>query len=518
MAEAPRKLAAIDIGTNSIHLLLVQIDGRSGKFKVIGRAKEPVRLGAGSPDLKHLSEAVMAAGIEAISKFKAMADAAKAPLRAVATSAVREALNQAEFIRRVQAQTGVRVEVASGFEEARLTYLGVMQALPVFAKRVLLIDIGGGSTEFLVGDRGQILFDNSLKLGAVRLSQRFFPTGKIERGAVTQCRDYVAGTVFPVVRELQRASYDVAVGSSGTIQAMARMIRGMRRESTTGMTNAFVIQRAELKKVVGAITKARTVAERRRLPGLDPGRADIVIAGALIVEQIFAELGLRELTVSDFALREGIIVDSIEKSRRRGRPDHEGDIRWQSVLHLAEHYQYERGHAAQVAKLALSIFDQTASLHRLDAVAREYLEAAAVLHEVGGYISHARHHQHSYYLIKHAELLGFTENEIDVIANVARYHRKSHPKMTHDGYARLNPEEQLLVRKLAGILRIADGLDRTHSGVVSAVTCRILKGSVHFSLQHRRNASVHLEEWAAGMKRQLFEETYRTRAVFGSQT
>lgn len=506
-------LAVIDIGTNSIHLLLVDVNEGTGKFRVLGRDKESVRLGSGSRDMKRLSERVMRDGVLAISRFKQLADAAQATIRAVATSAVREAENQAEFLLRVRRETGVAVEVASGFEEGRLTYLGVAESLPIFDRTTLLVDIGGGSTEFVVARRGEVLYDNSLRMGAVRFTERFFPGGVIAKGAIKKCQDYVAGMLLTIRRELREHPYDLVVGSSGTIQAIGRILNAHGETAESTKTNGVDISRKAIKQIVHAMCSEETVETRRNFLGLDPARADVIVAGALILDGVFDLLKLKQLTISDYALREGIVIDTLRRKQRKPGA-HQTDIRYRSVLHLAEHFHFERKHALHVAGLALQIFDQTHSLHELHGEARHYLEAAAILHEIGSYVSHARHHQHSYYLIRNAELLGFNESEIEIIANVARYHRKSHPKPTHEGFARLGPDEQRIVVMLAAILRIADGLDRTHQGSIERVECRLRGGTVRFELQHKPHTSVHFEEWGASMKGQLFHEVFGRKVSF----
>ncbi len=511
------RLAAVDIGTNSFHLVIVEADTATGKFKILGREKENVRLGTGSTDMKYLSEEAMIRGIETLKRFKTMADSAEAPLRAIATSAVREAKNQSEFIKRVKEATGIKIEVASGVEEARYIYLGILQALPVFNKQILLIDIGGGSAEFLIGLHREIIYDNSLKLGAMRTTQRFFGDAKeIDSKQVKECRKYVKGMLNMVARGTKKIPFEEAIGSSGTINNIASIIKVKRGESLEAPINNFTFTKDELKDVVDEILEAKSIKQRAKIAGLDPARADIIVGGAIIVEQIFKELELKELTVSEFALREGIVFDTIEKKYMSKQAGHLDDIRYKSVIHIAESFKYEKEHAMSVTGLALKIFDQTKDLHLLGATEREYLEAAAILHEVGSFVSHSQHHRHSYYLIRNSELLGYTENEKEIIANVARYHRKSHPKAKHADFTKLSSEDQLIVKKLASILRIADGLDRTHQSSVRDLVCSRTNGQLDIMLKANRGKQLELEIWAAEQKKQLFEETYGVEVKFES--
>jgi exopolyphosphatase/guanosine-5'-triphosphate,3'-diphosphate pyrophosphatase len=511
------RLAAVDIGTNSFHLIIAEADINSGNFKILGREKEIVRLGSGSTDMKFLSNDAINRGIETLKRFKGLADSASAPLRAIATSAVREAINQGEFINRALKEAGVKVEIASGYEEARYIYLGIIQALPVFDKQILLIDIGGGSTEFLVGKQREIYYDNSLKLGAIRLTQRFFNSDKLESKSIKDCKKFIRGIMNPVTRQLKSFSFDAAAGSSGTIVSIASMVNAAKGGEPDIRLNNFVFTKDELEKVVEELTDAKTVKQREKIQGLDPARADIIIAGVLILEQILKELKIKQLTVSDYALREGIILDTIETQYMLTKRDHLRDIRYRSVIKLAENFRYEKEHSKHVAELALKIFNQTQNLHKLSYPEREYLEAAALLHEVGSFVSHSQHHRHSYYLIRNSEMLGFTENEKEIIANTARYHRKSHPKQKHEAFAKLNHEDQVIVRKLASILRIADGLDRTHASAVKDLKCVTNNSELTLVLEKTNqndDNQLELEIWGAESKKALFEETYGVKVKF----
>jgi exopolyphosphatase/guanosine-5'-triphosphate,3'-diphosphate pyrophosphatase len=511
------RLAAIDIGTNSFHLIIVEVDKDTGKYKILGREREIVRLGSGSSDMKSLSGEAISRGMETLKRFKALADSSEAKIRAIATSAVREAANQNEFIKKVKDEIGIKIEVASGFEEARYIYMGILQALPVFNKTVLLIDVGGGSTEFLIGKQREIYYDNSIKLGAIRLTRRFFDSDKLDPKSIKECRKFVRGTMNPVTRQMVNFDFETVVGSSGTVLNLANIIRNTRDPNSDERLNNFVFTREELFDAVEKILDAKSEKQRAKIPGLDPSRADIIPAGAIIIEQIFKELKIQTLTVSEYAMREGIIYDTMESLVKLKGGDHLDDIRYKSVIHLAENFKYEKEHSLHTSQLALKIFDQTEELHKLGDTEREYLESASILHEIGGFISHSQHHKHSYYLIRNSEMLGFTENEKEIIANIARYHRKSHPKPKHPDFAKLSDDDQILVNKLASILRIADGLDRTHSSVVSNVVCNTSNGALLMEVQSNGNSQLELEIWSAENKKALFEETYGVKVKFETQ-
>jgi exopolyphosphatase/guanosine-5'-triphosphate,3'-diphosphate pyrophosphatase len=501
-------IAAIDIGTNSFHLIVCEVHP-NGQFKILDREKEIVRLGRGSSDMKHLSEPSIKRGILTLKHFKRIAVSFRASIHAVATSAVREALNQKDFLYRVKRETGISIEVASGIEEARLIHLGVLQALPVFTKKMLMIDIGGGSTEFLVGKKRTIYFSNSLKIGAVRLTQKFFSSSSLSTKDIKECRKYVKGMLVPIVRESKNHTFDVVIGSSGTILTLAQLIRRRKEGYEESSLNGFSFSRKDLFQIIDGIAQTPRKKDLVEILGIDSSRADIILAGAIILEQIFKELNIKEMMVSEFALREGIILDTIEKKHSEKSISHLGDIRYSSVVNLAQRYDFERSHSIHVAKLALSIFDQTAGVHKFGAAERQYLESAALLHEIGLSISHDQHHRHSYYLIRNAELYGYSENEKEIIAQVARYHRKSHPKLKHNEFGMLSSETQHIVSVLSGILRIADGLDRTHSSSIRSITILRKERSMSFRLEPaRKTADIDLELWGAQRKKTLFEEQF----------
>ncbi len=503
--EIEPPLAAIDIGTNSIHLVVARV-AANDRFEVVAREREMVRLGSGPGDMKVLDRDAMDRGIDALDHMRRVAEAEGATIRAVATSAVREAENHDTFVRRARDESGVDVEVISGIEEARLIHLGVLQAVPVFDKRLMLVDIGGGSTELLIGERGEVLAARSLKLGAIRLTARFFGGERIHPAAVGACRQFVRSTLAPFVPEVQHLGFDVLVGSSGTIMAIAAMVAARRGEPSPITFNNFEFTRDELDDVIGRLLLVDTVEKRKAFPGLDPRRADIILGGAIILEQVMHRCGAKRLVVSENALREGVLLDTVQRSRG-GTLHHLRDLSHASVLHLMEQCDERPDHSREVARLALELFDATANVHGMDEAAREYLEASALLANVGLFISHTKHHLHTYYVIRNSEhLTGFTDREIEIIALVARYHRKSAPKPEHAEFARLWPADQDLVRTLAALLRVAIGLDRSYERRVATVRAEDDGEHLTIELVPSGDADITLEHYAADARKALLEQ------------
>jgi exopolyphosphatase/guanosine-5'-triphosphate,3'-diphosphate pyrophosphatase len=501
-------LAAVDIGTNSVHGVVARITATDAgpRIEVLEREKEVVRLGESAGDMRELSGEAMDRAVGALDRFRQVAAVHDAPITAVATSAVREAENREVLIDRAWAEAGVHVDVISGVEEARLIHLGVLQSVPVFDRRVLVCDIGGGSTELLVGLRGETLAARSLKLGAIRLTRRFFDGDRVHPGAVDACRRFVRETLAPFAREVCRHDVEVAVGSSGTIESVAEMAATAATGTRPRSVRNLALTRPQVGEVVAALVGAPTNAARAELPGLDPSRADIVLAGAVLLEQVFDALGIEEMRISDHALREGVLLDAWRR-RHGGSLHHLSDLRRRSVIDLATVMDEDPEHSAQVARLALRLFDATAPTHGFGDDAREVLEAAALLCNVGLFLSHAQHHKHSYYVIRSTDrLAGFTDHEVERIALVARYHRKSEPRSKHPEFASLDAQDQALVRGLAGLLRVAIGLDRSHAAAVSDLTVREEGGELVVEVLPATGADIGLELYAATARADLLEQ------------
>lgn len=484
-------LAAVDMGTNSFHMVVVRAD-MQGRFKVVDQMKEVVRLGSGGGKFNIISEEAEQRAFAAMKRLTKVAETRGAVLRVVATSAVREARNGSAFIRHIKEETGIEVETVSGQEEARLIYMGVLQALPVFDKTVLTVDIGGGSTEFVVGREGQPLVAMSLKIGHLRLAERCLggedlPT--LEQ--LIECRRYVraaladagvAENVVQVAKQYENVpfrGFEMSVGTSGSIEICAAFIAAMRKEESSQKEHENghppelqeqEFKRSELKALVKMLSSTPP-SQWKKVNGARDRHPHSVLAGAILLEEIFSVLKVDQMKISPYALREGVIVDSLMRALPDFHPT--PDIRRESVLHLAQRFDTECRkqsalHSAVLArqileglkkgphasKLALSIDDNMAFL----------MEAGTMLHFVGMFISHAGHHKHAYYLIKNNEhLLGFSPLEIEIIAMLARYHRKKLPSMKHDSFARLPPELREKITVMCVIIRLAVALDRRNT-------------------------------------------------------
>lgn len=504
-------LAAVDIGTNSVHMVVARVSA-NGRVEILEREKEMVRLGRSGGDMKELGADAIDRGVAALRRCRSVADAHGAELAAVATSAVREAENRREFLDRAFDEAGVSVEVISGFEEARLIHLGVLQALPLYDERVLLCDIGGGSTEILLGREGDVLGSRSFRLGAIRLTERFLAKEPVKDKHVERCRQHVRAMLAPFALEVARTGFDTVVGASGTIETVVSMVLARRGEKNGARThNGERITAKEIGQAVEQLAEVPDALARAKISGVDAKRADILLGGAIILEQFVETFGVEELVFSDYALREGVLLD--QARRRAGATLHHlRDLRRQSVEHLMELTDEHPEHSHEIARLSLRLFDELAPLLGFEdqqdvGVARELLEAGALLCNVGAFISHSGHHKHSYYVVRNSEhLAGFTDREVELIAQLARYHRKSTPKPKHAEWAALRRADREFVRRLAAVLRFAIGLDRSHAQVVADLSVDHDDDSITITLTPSGEASVELETHSAELRRGLLED------------
>lgn len=488
------RLAAIDIGTNSIHMIIVH--GRpDGSFDVIDREKDMVRLGAGGLDGGTLNGMSMSAALQTLSKFKRLAEAHRVDeVVAAATSAVREAENGGDFLAAVRRHTGIRARVLSGTHEARLIHRAACYGVGAGAGSAVVVDIGGGSVELTLGTAARVRLARSFKLGVIRLTERFVRSDPIAPRDVRRMVKHIRTELAPDAARISKAGFDRVIGTSGTILSLGTVAAGEMLAGPEDLRN-FTVAAKQIKRLRKLLV-TQTLEERLRLPGLDPRRADLAVAGAIVLDTVLSLLGASELTLCDLALREGLVLDFIQSHRLRiEQVDRYPDVRRRSVIELAERCNYSARHAEQIARIATSLFDQTREAHGLGDQEREWLEFGALLHDIGVHISYGRHHKHSYYLVKNGGLRGFTPEEVEVIALLTRYHRRGRPKKGHAGYELLSPSLRRSVRVLSVFIRLAERLDRSHAQVIDKLHVKDRGADVQVLLETDQDAE--LEVWAA---------------------
>ena len=508
------RLGAIDVGTNSIRLLVVAVDETDHSYSVISDRKEIVRLGENEYAHNRLTSEAMDRAARVISHF---AEAARGfdvrEINAVATSAAREALNRQEFLDRVRQGSDVDLQVISGMEEARLVYLGVASGAMLGDSRALFIDVGGGSTELIVADSEQHYLLDSLKLGAIRITNRFLGdgSGTVSKKKYAVLREHVRSVAVQAARKVCKIGFARTIGSSGSLINLAEMVAAMKLERPGSMRN-YPVALSDLARVREMLCKAPLEA-RRRLPGIKAERADILIAAAAVIETLMEMTGSEEIIVSEHGLREGLVLDSIMRDEE-ARAYYRGlTPRERSVLQLARVCGYEEEHCRQVSRLSLTLFDQLGELglHGMGRAERELLSHAANLHDAGFFISHSNHQQHSAYIIRNSELLGFNDREQSILACVALYHRKSPPRLKHPAYAALDEQARGVVNQLSAILRVSESLDRSHLSLVDDLALKGDAGKGALVLLIGSSADCQLEIWGLEAQAGVF------RSVFGVQ-
>jgi exopolyphosphatase/guanosine-5'-triphosphate,3'-diphosphate pyrophosphatase len=486
------RIAAIDIGTNSVHMIVCRVRPDLS-FEVVDREKDMIRLGAGGLGGRPLAEPSMAAAVQTLSKFTRIAASHGVDeIVAAATSAVREAPNGEDFVASVRRSVGLRVHVISGSEEARLIHRAAAYAADIGRRRAAVIDIGGGSTEITVGTAERLHSGRSFKLGAIRLTERFVTTDPILPRDRQRLVRHARRELGAYLRQVTRRPIHRVIGTSGTIQSLGALASGDRPADE--LRNVPVSAQA-IRDLTDRLTSL-SLEERLRLPNMDPKRADLAPAGALLLDVLLDGLGADHIVVCDVALREGLVLDYIQRNASHIHTvDRYPDVRRRSVVELAERCNYLPAHARQVARLAVAIFDQTRSRHGLGQREREWLEYGALLHDIGTHISYERHHRHAFYLVRHGGLRGFEPDEVTTIGLVARYHRQATPKASHEAYGALPKPRRRAVRLLASMVRLAEGLDRSHSQVVKRLRVALSGDTVTVRLSASDDAS--LELWAA---------------------
>ena len=499
-AASAVRVAAIDIGSNSIRQIVADVSP-DGTITVVDEMKAAPRLGADLDATGVLGANAIERAVASIVRMSTLARQLGAQrIEAVATSAVRDAENGKVFVSRVRQETGVKVRVLTGADEARLSFRSALAHFDLAAGRWVIMDIGGGSLELALSADGVLDGLTSVPLGALRLTERFFEDGITTR-RLNKLRKEVRGAIRDVLPRAWRGAR--VIGSGGTFTNLGGMFLSRQGTFAARTVHATHIPRTDVEHVLDALA-AMTTDERRAMPGLNEGRVDIIVAGVAVAAEVMARIDARELIVSRYGIREGILLESAHVRATAADP---GEARERSVREFAERCHFESVHSEQVQRLALQLFDALGPRLGATPAERAILGDAALLHDVGYHISYDRHHKHSYHLILHAELLGIPPVEQLEIANVARYHRGAVPKKKHRNFGELDPAVQKVVRRLSAILRVADGFDRGHVAAVKELKVRWLKRALRITPVPVAGAgSIRLDLWGAHRKSELLAE------------
>ena len=492
------RIAAIDIGSNSIHMVVVEASAR-GAFRVLDREKEMVRLGAETLSEGRLSRRAMDRGLETLRRYRQLADSRGVEkLVAVATSAVREASNGDLYLGRIGRELQLWPRIISGEQEARLIHRAVAHSVHLAEAPVVVIDVGGGSVEVIFGRGPEVQWAVSEKVGVLRLTERFMRSDPLSSNDQARLARHVTERLGPHLARARAGKPARIVGTSGTILALGALAHEAQTGAAPESLHHLAID-AEAIRMLRRRLATSDLQERLRMPGLDATRADIIVAGVILLDEVLEQLGAREITLCEWALREGVLLDYVQSHRRSlARAARVPDPRRRSVVQLADRCSHDERHSRHAASLALALFDATRERHGLAEPERELLEYAALLHDVGHHISYPAHHKHSYYLIKNGDLHGFDPTELEVVACVARYHRRGRPRRSHGAFGALPKRLRRTVAVLAGLLRVADALDRSHRQVVEGVVVSERRGVLSFRCQARGDCE--LEVWGASQR------------------
>lgn len=499
----------IDIGTNAIRLLVVRINANLS-YTVISQEKEVVRLGEQEFKDGILREEAMERAILVCGKFVNLSRTYGASkIVSVGTSAMREAKNQQAFLERLKAETGLDVKVISGEEEARLVWLGVSSGIDIGDRKAIFLDLGGGSTEIAIGNQYECFSLNTLRLGAIRLTSEFIGedwTAPVPPDTFKRMKKHASQKIASVKERVLKYGVRLAYGSSGTMVNLAEISNKLFKKNGNG-DDGQVITRKNLKRL-SPLLCSLSLEERRKLPAINPERADIIIAGAAVVEAIMEDLGLEEIHISHRSLHNGLLVEYLsgfEGFRELQR----SPMRSQSVLRIGRSCNYDEKHSEAVSVLALQLFDSAKriGLHSYGGVERELLRYAATLHDVGDFLSFNDHHLHSQYIIENAELPGFDRREIVIMGLIARYHRKKAPSRKVLKGSGLDDESKALVVVLSAFLRFAEKLDRSHCGLVSKAEF-VDEGDGRCLLLFYSDSDCSFEEWSIAQNKRAFSDVF----------
>ena len=495
-------IAVIDIGSNSLRMQISKIE--KGTFEVIEDFKDMLKLGDDVFKLGYISKKSTDILIERLKEIKTICSSKSvATIRAVATASFREANNAKDVTDEIEKNVGLKIEVIDGAFEAYLGFLGVSSNFDISNSKVLIMDMGGGSTEFVVAKNGKMLFSKSTPYGCNKLFHKYFSKNNpAKEEDITLFKEEIEYALndLPIERTLEHV---ICLG--GTLNNVAFI----RNRQNYGKKINYV-DRKFLKNFIRKISH-KTIEEQEHIKGLEPKRAGIVLPATLLIDKVLDASGASGFYALSGGLRDGLTIDTINKMGIiLNFQKQYYSLRISRIMDIGNKFNFEKKHAVHVNSIALSIFEQTEGLHNLGKKERKILELSALLHDVGNYISYSKHHKHSYYLILNSDFIGYSSEDIEIASNVARYHRKSLPKKTHENFMKLDEKNQRTVKILAGILRIADALDRTHESKIEKVNITINNNSVIFNIKSKKN--ILAEKRAFDRKKNLFENIFKKKA------
>jgi exopolyphosphatase/guanosine-5'-triphosphate,3'-diphosphate pyrophosphatase len=491
--------AAIDVGSNAMRLIIGAV-GTDRKLEVVSNLREPVRLGKDVFTSGQISEETMANAVEAFKRFRQAIDAHGVQLtRAIATSAAREALNRDIFLDRIQQASGIELSVIDAEEEARLIHVGVEDRINLKNKLAMLVDIGGGSTEITLVSEGKILSTQSHRMGAVRLLQVLEEKKHGEKKFNQLVREYVDASQKRLRKEIGDEKIDLCVGTGGNIESL-----GDLRREVLGKEKDTVLGEDELDALIRRLLNM-TFEERVAQFRLRPDRADVIVPASIVLHRIMKQARVDEVQIPHVGLKDGLLLDMVQEvfqGKKTGRREQV----MASALQVGRKYQFDEQHGQIVSRHAVRLFDETRQIHNLSLDERLLLEVSALLHDIGSFIGMNDHHKHTLYLLQSTPVVGLTQAQMVIVANTARYHRKSLPKPQHDAYAMLGSKDRVIVSKLAAILRLADAMDTEHASKVSDFDVEYRRPK--FLIRLRGEGDLLLEKWALLKKAAMFEEVF----------
>lgn len=510
IAASQRRLAAIDIGSNSIRLVVAEVRP-GGEYSRLDDERESTRLGRTLDTTGQLDTAAMDATLVALRRFRKIAEGFQVDrLRTIATCAVREAENGIEFCQRAREEAGLEVEVISAHEEAQFAFRSVRQSLDISDKNVAIADIGGGSTEIILASGNHIEAIYDTDLGALRLTEAYGPSGRLFGEDYERMLEDIDRKLKKRVRKLPFSPH-LLIGSGGTFTNLGSMLlaaKGRTEQSPYG----YRASRAEVRHLLERLQKIPP-KQRRSFPGLNPDRAEIIVTGITVVDRLMRRFKVNRVQVHGGGVRDGLLLSMIDDLQAAENTTNEqlASIRDRTVRSFAESCGVEMRHAAQVSRLAGELFDQLLGPFQLDPGDRWLVTTAALLCDVGYLVNYDGHHKHSYQLIVNSRLPGLDRRDLELVGNIARYHRGARPKAKHAHFARLPAEDQNRVRRLASILRIAGGLDRSHSQNVQSVRVAVANGRTRIGIISRDDPEVDL--WGARRRAALFQRAFNTEVA-----